>query len=83
MATNVANQNVGISDSSLDHEAHKVGERLSKCPKKTIKIPIDPLNPKEVAIPVIIDGYRFDIKKGVEVELPLPVIEILEKAGKY
>ena len=47
-----------------------------------IKIPIDPQNPKDLVVPVIINGYRWEIKRGEKVSVPEPVAKILEDS-KY
>lgn len=72
-----------VSDSTLDAEAMNVGKLLAKMPKKTIKLPIDPLNKNETMVKVVFNGYVFLIPYGKEVELPLPVVEILERSGRY
>lgn len=72
-----------VSNSTFDSEANRAGKRLARMPKRKIKIPVDPLNPKETMIQVVIQGYIYNIPRGKEVELPQPVIEILERSGKY
>ncbi len=47
-----------------------------------VKIPIDPQNPKDLFVPVIINGYRWTIKRGEKVSVPAPVAKILEES-KY
>lgn len=47
-----------------------------------IKIPIDQLNPKDLVVPVIINGYIWSIERGKEVKVPREVKHILEDA-KY
>lgn len=56
--------------------------KLAKCKKVTIKVPIDKQNPKDTTVEVQINGYVFQIKRGVEVEVPLPVKKLLER-GEY
>lgn len=74
----------GISDSHAvtADEAH--GERaiamrdyLSKCKRVMFIIPRKEGEPPNVVETVIMNGYRFNIKKGEFVDLPLPVAEIL------
>lgn len=72
-----------ISDGALDSEAKRFGKQLARAPKRRIKIPKDPLNPKETMIRVVLNGYQFNIPLGKEVELPVPIIEILERSGRY
>ena len=47
-----------------------------------IKIPVDPQNPKDLIVPVVINGYRWRIKRGEKVSVPASVAKILEEA-KY
>lgn len=56
--------------------------KLAKCKKVTIKVPIDKQNPKDLEVVVQINGYTYQIKRGVEVEVPEPIKKLLER-GKY
>jgi hypothetical protein len=47
-----------------------------------IRIPYDTLNPNIHTEVVIINGRRFNIQKGVEVEVPEQVAQILKDAGR-
>lgn len=64
-----------------DKEAKKTAETLKK-DLVEIKIPIDPLNKTDKTVDVIINGYRWTIKRGEEVKVPRAVKEILTDA-KY
>lgn len=59
-------------------------ETAKKVKEKTIKIkiPVDPMNPKDLIVPVMINGYKWKIKRGETVEVPEAVANILEGA-KY
>lgn len=71
-----------ISDAELDAMAKKAGEEIkSKQKKVKIKIPIDKLNPKDTKVPVCINGYIWEIKRGETVEVPENVANILLEAG--
>ena len=59
-----------------------MGAKLAKCKQVTIKIPIDKQNPKDTEVTVQINGYIFQMKRGVEIEVPEPVKKLLERA-KY
>jgi hypothetical protein len=52
--------------------------------EKTVKvrIPYDTLNPNIHVEIVIINGRRFNIQKGVDVEVPEEVANILKQAGR-
>jgi hypothetical protein len=56
--------------------------KLAKCKKVTVKIPIDKQNEKDLEVAVQINGYVFQMKRGVEIEVPVPVKKLLER-GKY
>ena len=56
--------------------------KLAACKKVTIKVPVNPLNPKDLDVVVQINGYVYQIKRGVMVEVPAPVAKLLERA-KY
>ena len=74
----------GISEDTEYSWTKKGLERwLAACPKVLVFIKTDDLNDgQDVAKmrphPVYIDGYRFDVKKGVAVWVPKPVAEIIE-----
>ena len=45
-----------------------------------IKIPVDPLNKDDLQVPVMINGYLWNIKRGETVEVPSVVADILQEA---
>lgn len=57
-------------------------EHFSKEKRVRIKIPVDPLNPKDMAVTVKVNGYAFVIKRGESVEVPESIANILSEA-KY
>lgn len=59
-----------------------MSSKLAKCKQVEIKIPIDKQNPKDTTVEVQINGYIFQIQRGVEVTVPLPVKKLLER-GEY
>lgn len=61
-------------------DAYKTAELLKKETIK-IKIPIDKQNPKDLMVPVTINGYTWTIKRGETVVVPEAVANILETAG--
>ncbi len=68
-----------VTDASLDAEAKKWGAVYSKEKKVRIKIPV--INKKDKApVPVCINGYVYVIERGVSVEVPQTVADVLEKA---
>ena len=71
-----------ITENDIITEANETAEKLSKSGKVKIKIPVDQLNPKDLMVPVVINGYQYLIKRGETVEVPEAVVKILEEA-KY
>jgi len=70
-----------FTDSQLDKMAEIAGAEVNKQDKVRIRIPIDPLNKQDLIVPVIINGYVWNIEKGKSVEVPENVAEILTEAG--
>lgn len=56
--------------------AYYAGER-----KESIVIPIDKANKEDMVVPVCLNGYLYQIQRGVKVELPVSVVEVLRNAG--
>ena len=57
-------------------------EKLDKYPKVRIKIPIDKQNEKDLTVAVQINGYVYQMKRGEYIEVPSPVVKLLER-GNY
>lgn len=80
------NTDVNVSTDTSDKEQDKkealnTAKELKKATVR-IKIPVDPLNPKDLVVPVMINGYIWEIKRGETVDVPEEVANILENA-KY
>lgn len=71
-----------ITEAELIKNSLSVKEQLDKMPKKSVRIPINEQNPKDLVVPVTISGYTFQIKRGESVEVPEEVERILIEA-KY
>ena len=70
------------SDKEKDEaEAQATAKKLKK-EMVRIKVPVDPMNPKDLMVSVSINGYKWLIKRGETVEVPEEVSKILENA-KY
>lgn len=84
--TKVINTTESIENAKVDAKHTKVALKTAKVIKGAknveIKIPIDQQNKKDLIVPVIINGYRWEIKRGEKVSVPEPVAKILEDA-KY
>lgn len=79
------NKKEKIDNQEIDKEIEEIANETAKKLKEdmvNIKVPIDPLNPKDLMIPVVINGYQWLIKRGEMVKVPKKVMEILEEA-KY
>ena len=59
------------------NDAQKTKIRLSKQPKVRIIIPKEKTESKGATLPVTINGYRLNIPKGVYVEVPEQVAQIV------
>lgn len=56
-------------------------EALAKEKKITTIIPKSELNPNDIVIPVMINGYVLQINRGEEVELPESVYKAIKNGG--
>ena len=87
--TNVDEKNINTTESienvKIDAKHTEVAKKTAKAIKNKkmveIKIPIDSQNPKDLIVPVIINGYRWEIKRGEKVVVPAQVAKILEEAN--
>ncbi len=70
-----------MTDAEMDAVAKSTGSILSGEPKVKIKIPRDPLNKDNTAVPVGINGYFYNIRRGETVEVPESVANLLERGG--
>lgn len=75
---NVADKPFG--DASLSDEALLIKEKLSKEPKITFFVPLDPGEKPGAYRSVTINGYRCEVKKGVMVALPQSIAKLLMNA---
>lgn len=91
--TNIADMDLTdeVENDNIDEEA---AATVTKKPKKgeryapaeygkdvLIKIPKNELNPNDDVIPVRINQYKWNIKRGVEVAVPEEVKKVLENAN--
>ncbi len=63
------------------NECKKMKTILDKEPKKSIRLPL--LKDKNAinSVPVCINGYIYQVQRGVTVEVPEPVAKLLEEGG--
>lgn len=72
-----------ISERELAQESKKTAKELKNTQKMVqITIPVSELNPHDTVVPVCINGYLWQIKRGEEVTVPEEVKNILKEA-KY
>lgn len=56
-------------------------EALANEKRITTIIPKSELNPNDIVIPVMINGYVMQVNRGVEVELPMSVYKAIKDGG--
>lgn len=72
-----------VSDAELNKLAKDTKKTLANTQKMvSVTIPVSELNPDDKVVPVTINGYTWQIKRGEEVEVPYEVKRILKEA-KY
>lgn len=78
----------GYEGSTIEHvqqamtqKMHMTKEKLDKSPRITYAIPLAVGEPAGSIETVTINGYRIEIRKGVMVEMPRPVFDLI--ANKY
>ena len=81
MAKNETAAPTQLTDEAMDQMAQEAGDNINTQPKVRIRIPKDPLNPTDDSVPVNINGYTWQIKRGESVEVPKVVAFVLEEAG--
>lgn len=59
----------------------QTGAALAEENKVRIRLPADKLNREDVVVPVCVNGYTYQIKRGEWVNVPQTVADILERAG--
>ena len=67
--------NAPVRNPSLTEVATRTKEDLKKAPKVKITVPLDMGNPDDAVLPISINGYTLQIRKGVETEVPEPIAE--------
>lgn len=70
-----------FSDEKLKKDSLTVRDKLNKQKKVNIRIPKSELNPGDLNVPVTIGGYTYNILRGVDVEVPQEVANILKESG--
>lgn len=63
------------------NECKKMKDILDKEPKKTIRLPLLKDRNATDSVSVCINGYIYQVQRGVTVEVPAPVATLLEEGG--
>lgn len=69
-----------LGDLSLTGEQLLIKEKLAKQPKYSFYIPLDPGEKKGAVRPVIINTYRCEVPKGMQVQVPYSIYQLLVQA---
>ena len=77
---NVTGHAKAMSEAQVDAEFARVAGALEACPRRTVTVPASK-QPGEDVVELGFNGRMFLIRRGEEVCLPEPLIEILEHAG--
>ena len=76
---NLTNAPEAMSERQIDLEFEKVAGALTDCPKRRGMIPKG-AEPGDEVVEVGLNGRMFLIRRGEPVELPEPLVEVLEHA---
>ena len=76
---NLTNAPEAMSERQIDLEFEKVAGALTDCPKRRVMIPKGAEQGDDV-VEVGLNGRMFLIRRGEPVELPEPLVEVLEHA---
>lgn len=63
-------------------KAEKMRDQLHAQPKVTIMIPLDSGENENATMPVTLNGYRYEIKKNIYVEVPKQIADVVMNALK-
>lgn len=69
-----------LGNLSLTPEQLIIKEKLAKQPRYAFYVPLDPGEKKGAVRPVIINTYRCEVPKGMQVMLPKTIYELLVQA---
>jgi hypothetical protein len=72
-----AQRSEGTEEAAFQKTANDMKDVLEAQKKVTIMVPYEPGEPKGTQLPVNINGYRVNVPKGVYVEVPQTVAEIV------
>jgi len=72
-------------DGAIEKQVTAMGKdtakKLRNSPQEKVRVPKDPLNPKDSFVVVGINGWNLQIQREVDVHLPKPVIDLLRLGG--
>ena len=76
---NVSQNNERASSAKVNKLVTGMKSKFAKCKKVSVRIPKSEHNPHDVVVQI--NGYIFQIQRGVDVEVPAPVKDLLDKGG--
>lgn len=74
--------NVVVERGSHGQKAQRMKTKLASQPRVTINIPLELGEQFGATYPVTLNGYRLNIKKGVYVEVPRQVAEVVMESQR-
>lgn len=80
-----SDKNEAVTEAQMDQATADTGEALSEEPKKTVRLHQTPPNSTDAPLAdevVVVNGYTYQIQRGVDVEVPETVRDILEQSGR-
>ncbi len=63
-------------DKLANEQEKELLKQLKEGPQTLIHIPEDPANPKDTSVPIGINGLFYQVQRGIDVQVPVPVAEI-------
>lgn len=68
-----------ITDTQIDEIAKNAGEWINESKKIHLLLPL--VDGEDSAVECCINGYNLILQRGVSLEVPEPVVELLRQAG--
>jgi len=70
-----------MTDAQIDQVVRRMGDEVKNQPRVKVRLPINPYDPSKEPQFVGINGYFLYIPRGVEVEVPQSIVDILVQQG--
>lgn len=81
----MAGKKVAMSEAEIQQVTESTAKALADQPKRKVRLYQVPNGSSEKKLPdetVCVNGHIFQIQRGVEVEVPQTVYEVLSQAGR-